>query len=97
MLHFEVFIKPGNIFLVLFRIFSNNHHSNVKHNFHQQMTIKQINILFWFSVQAIVNYKSNVDTEKHLRSLQKCNSTYSHLQFYKSILSAYISTVVRLL
>lgn len=91
MLHFEVLIKPGNIFLVLFRIFSNNHHSNVRNNFHQQMTIKQINILFWFSVQAIVNYK----TQKSI--LDQCNSTYSHLQFYRSILSAYISTVVRLL
>lgn len=79
MLHFKVFIKPGNIFLVLFRIFSNNDHSNVRNNFHQQMTIKQINMLFWFNVQAIMNYKSNTDTEKHLKSLQKCNSTYSHL------------------
>lgn len=43
------------------------------------MTIKQINMLFWFNVQAIMNYKSNTDTEKHLKSLQKCNSTYSHL------------------
>lgn len=52
----------------------------------------EANMLFWFKMQATVNYKSYLDTKMQLKSLQKCTSTYLHLEFYT--MNSYLPTQV---